>query len=285
MRYARLALAAGLAAWLLSGCGNEQKGSAMLMLDTLGRHPAVMEAGQTFELAQMLAAMNLTRAQAQALANWAASDGASIRAELNDGLAKAAGAAAETRAAGLEMVQRHAADWVDRQAILDAHKLKADDPLNVNGTLALPRPGQEDVEAKDPLKPELLARLEPTVATLRDEQRMAAIGTWGEAVKAVVEYQTAKADARDGKRTELVGKALECVGKGDGKDLAAKLNQPLAKIPTGLTKPRHPEDDLRALLDVLPPAKPADQTKEATRALAAMLSLPPAVSLLQAAAG
>jgi hypothetical protein len=270
-------------ALLAAGCGNEQKASTLLMVDGLSRHPELQDAVQRMMLAEVIAALDLDKATAQALRAWAAEHGPAIRGELDRTFVGAADELTKAKTAARLMVQRRASDYLARQAIMGEHQLDPKDPLRLEAKL--PRPDAEGPPPTEFVKPAVLATLAPLVGKLSDEQRMAIVGTWEEAVKAVVEYQTAKGQAAiDEARGKVTVAVAQCLG-GDAvvidDKLAARLKPVFAKIKTGQAKARNPEEDLRALLDQLPAPKP-EQQKPATRALAHLLALPAAVPMLDA---
>jgi hypothetical protein len=279
-RHARwLTLGGALLLALLAGCGNEQKGELYLALDAATQHPEVSEASARWLLAETLAAMQLTVPQAKALKDWAETDGAKVRGDLDESLAKAGHQAAETRQAADEVLGADAGTYAERADIARRHHLNPKDPMLFNEDLT---PGGKP--KTELLSAEALIHMRPIVETLSEEQRCIAGGGWLDALRAVAELQTATDAAAKPQRAELVNKmkGIWIMPQFMMPDDDKKLRAAVDKIDAGLTQPSAPEAALRQLTSVMPPMAKAVQIEVAAKALGALLSLDIAPDILKA---
>ncbi len=276
MRWRRGAGLVGL--WLTSllmGCGNKEKAQMMLMINSSAKHPEVMQAMAAHDVAVILAMMQLQPKQAAALKDWAASDGETVRGEVEGQVAKVAAILPKLKEADLALLKQKAGTAAQQDALLT--KVLGDQRKVVDSE-------EPPVDIDDVIQPHA-EKLMPVVRTLSERQRLVALGQWQEAAKAIDDYLKLPKDAGkedvESARDGVVDNVLEARGHGMIKDEAAekKCRALVDKIPR--SKPgTDAEQELAKLVKAIPHENVDDLMEQTAATLATLLCQESAGELL-----
>lgn len=257
---------------LLAGCGNRERAELMMAMDALSANPAVSPAMTRAHAASVIASLDLSREQATALARWAKEDGAEVRRKLESRTAEIAALAPRLNAAADAMVR-------DRASTTEQRKSIAEQQLGQESRLFTGTDTGIDLNATIEAAAETLA---PLAAELDDRQQCVVLGSWDEIGQRVAKLMTAAGDDVAGARADLLSQVAYQRGYGFMVDeqVTRAAKAVVDAVPTGLPEATGVEETTAALLRALPAFDAAEQRKNATLALAALLSLGPSAELL-----
>lgn len=271
-RLARLWLLSGALA--LAGCGNRDKAELLMMFESTARHPEVLAAMTKFELAGILAMMDLTPAQAARLKAFAEAEGRTIHQTLEAKFGELAGLSAKVDAVSAELltqrVKTSAAQEQVKDRVLGEQKaiFEGDDP---------------PLEIAQLVEPEA-EKLLPLVKGLTDRQKLIALGDWKDLETAVGDLltlakETPKEDV-DSQRDSLTGQLLEVRGGGYDDDEFQKARPIVAKLPIGQADTGQVEARLAELLKAIPDRDPEATNQKVAGTLATLMCQTPAAELV-----
>ncbi|MCC7492219.1 MAG: hypothetical protein IT204_07745 [Fimbriimonadaceae bacterium] len=262
----------------LAGCGNREKAELALAVNGLYAEPSIPQAMQRAELAQTLAMLGLSREQAAALREWAATDGVAVRREVAGELATLAKIMPDLNAAAEQMLKSGATSIAQQEAVLG--KLP-------ESTRELLEGEAQPVEIGE-LVASRLEALKPLAEKLSDRQRLVLLGHWRtveESVSKLLLLQAADKDEIASVRDEISSQILQARGYDASEDDWAKsqkvVDKAVAAVPVGQANAAAAEAQTKRLFAAAPVRNAAEQATEALATLGSLLSLEPAAGLLE----